>query len=63
MRVALITGASGGLGAVLAKALSEEGYRLVLHYLRGLQRVKDLSQKLPTETLPVRADISKEEDV
>lgn len=63
MRVALITGASGGLGGVLARGLAEEGYTLVLHYLTGEHPARRLSEQLPGKTLIVRADLRLENEV
>ncbi len=34
-RLALITGASGGLGSAIAAKLAMEGYRLALHYFKN----------------------------
>ena len=60
-KVALITGASRGIGTACAKALSEAGYRIAVHY-RGNE---ELAAKL-TETLPdskmFKADVSNEKE-
>jgi 3-oxoacyl-[acyl-carrier protein] reductase len=62
-RVVLITGASGGIGSGIARKFAEEGARLVLHYLRGRDRVAALQRELKdVESLAVRADLSKEPD-
>lgn len=60
--IALITGASGGLGAVLAKDLSREGYGVILHHRSGRNRAARLVQAIRreggvAEALP--ADLSK----
>ncbi|XP_067673178.1 dehydrogenase/reductase SDR family member 11-like [Haliotis asinina] len=64
-RVALVTGASAGIGAGLVKALVKHGMKVV-----GCARNIDKIQKLPYELSPepgmvkiIRRDISKEEDV
>lgn len=47
--VALITGASRGLGAFLAMELSREGYAVVLHHRRGRNQVRRLAQSIRRE--------------
>lgn len=48
--VAVITGAAAGLGAALARSLSQQGMKLAL-FDRDAEVVKALAQSLPTETL------------
>ncbi|XP_018575998.1 farnesol dehydrogenase [Anoplophora glabripennis] len=64
-KVAVVTGASSGIGAVTAEALVEHGLKVA-----GLARRKDrldaLAQKLSNKKgkfYPVKTDISKEEDI
>jgi 3-oxoacyl-[acyl-carrier protein] reductase len=62
-KVALITGASGGIGVGIARAFAAEGSRLVLHYRTGRERVLALQRELKgSETLVVRADLACEAD-
>ena len=47
--VALITGASRGLGAYLARELSREGYTIVLHHRRGRAQAARLAHAIRQE--------------
>lgn len=47
--VALITGASRGLGAFLATALSRDGYAVILHYRRGRNQAHRLARAIRRE--------------
>jgi 3-oxoacyl-[acyl-carrier protein] reductase len=63
-KVVLITGASGGIGSVVAEKFAEEGARLVLHYRSNRTSVEALQKRLrSTESIVVRADLTKEGDV
>lgn len=60
-RCALVTGASGGIGGEVARALAEERTRLVLHYHRNEEAVRSLAGSLATECTSVQADLRREE--
>jgi short-subunit dehydrogenase len=60
-RTAILTGASRGLGAHLARALSAEGVRLVLA-ARNAQALQALADELPGESLVVPTDVASAED-
>src|SRR4051794_26621423 len=45
-RVALVTGASGGIGARLAERLAGEGAAVALHYAHRAESVEELAQAL-----------------
>lgn len=64
-RVALVTGASRGLGKAMALALGEAGARLALvsRDPEKLSEVADEARKLGTEAAVFRADVSQEESV
>lgn len=62
MPKALITGASSGIGAAIARELSEKGYETVLA-ARRTQRLEELSETLPTKSEVCTVDLSDMEAV
>lgn len=56
-----ITGASGGIGLALARALAQQGARLVLA-ARSQAKLDELARTLPGEALVVAADVTKDDD-
>lgn len=61
-RVAVITGASSGIGAALARRLGQTDFRLVLASRRD-QVLQALSSEIPADTLPVVTDVTRRADV
>lgn len=59
-KVAVVTGASKGLGFGSALALSQEGCRVVLS-ARGEEALSDAAARLPGETLAIPADVTSPE--
>ncbi|MFD5234113.1 3-oxoacyl-ACP reductase [Streptomyces sp. SA15] len=57
-RVALVTGASGALGAAVARVLDRRGYRLALHCVTGEDRAREVAAELGGPSTVVRADIA-----
>lgn len=60
-RVAIVTGASGGLGARFARVLDAAGARVVVT-ARRVDRLEDLAAEL-TEGLPVACDVARSADL
>ena len=64
-KVAVVTGASSGIGAQLAKQLGEQGADVVLvaRRLEKLQIIAEEIKQLGRKVLAVKCDVTKEEDV
>jgi hypothetical protein len=60
--VALITGASSGIGSVFARKLAGRGYDLILVARRG-ERLRTLAAELPVRAEVLVADLSQEEGI
>lgn len=65
-QVALVTGASSGIGAASAKALAEAGAAVVLNYRSGREAAEKLAAQIRAsggQAIAVQADVSSEQDV
>ncbi len=65
-KVAIVTGASRGIGKAIAIELAKEGADVVVHYNKSEKEAKDVAkqiEKLGRKTLLVQADVSNEEEV
>ena len=64
-RVAVITGASSGLGKQMAKAFAKQGADLVI-LARRIERLEELKEELVKDNikvLPIRCDVTSTEDI
>lgn len=64
-KVALVTGASSGIGAAIADALARQGLK-VIGLARRVEKVEENKKKLGNvkgELIPRKGDVSKEEDI
>ena len=61
MKTVLITGASRGIGAEIAKAFAEAGYNIVINYNTSKEQAEALAKKI--NGLAIKADVSNQEEV
>jgi 3-oxoacyl-[acyl-carrier protein] reductase len=57
-RRVLVTGASGGIGAAIARALGTAGFRLCLHYHRNAAKAETLAKELGGGTRTLSFDLA-----
>ena len=64
-RVAVVTGATGGLGKAVTKRLVDEGIRVICSYMREgpLNDLMSSLGPLSSRVTPVQADVTREDDV
>ena len=65
-QLVLVTGASRGLGAAIARAFGREGARVVVNYYQSEQKAADVAERIDDmggDSLPVQADIRDREAV
>ncbi len=63
MKYVLLTGASSGLGIVLAKMLLENKYFVVLHYNQNATEVLTLHKQYSNTSFVIQADLTKEKGI
>ena len=61
-RVAVITGASSGIGEVTARALAADGHRVAL-LARRLDRIQALSDELGNGAIAIQADVTDRDSI
>ncbi len=65
-KVILVTGASRGIGAAVAKNLAERGAKIIVNYAGGLQSAEETVQIIKSaggEAIAIQADVSKSDEV
>jgi 3-oxoacyl-[acyl-carrier protein] reductase len=66
MKTALVTGASGTLGAAIAQAMAEAGFRVAVHYHHAKEEADKVVESIIAaggEALAVQADLSRQDGV
>jgi 3-oxoacyl-[acyl-carrier protein] reductase len=62
-KVALVTGASGGLGGFIALALSKKGYHVIMNYYFSEESAAEVLKKMRGDSIAVRADVRNPQQV
>ncbi|MBL7575305.1 3-oxoacyl-[acyl-carrier-protein] reductase [Peptoniphilus asaccharolyticus DSM 20463] len=58
-KIALVTGATGGIGSAIARDLKAQGYSLIIHGNSNLEKLENLKYELGEDVYTVVGDLSK----
>ena len=64
--IAIVTGASRGIGREIAKELAKKGHTVIANYNRSFEEAKKLKEELKNENIKIdifKADVSKRDEV
>lgn len=64
--VAIVTGASRGIGREIAKELARKGHKVIANYNKSFEEAQKLQQELQNENIKIdifKADVSKREEI
>ena len=65
-QVAIVTGASRGIGAAIAKRLGEDGFRVVVNYAGSEAKANEVVEAIKAnggQAIAIQADVAKSDDV
>jgi 3-oxoacyl-[acyl-carrier protein] reductase len=63
VKIAFITGASGGIGKATVKKFIENGYYVIGQYYSDFESVKELSQEYPENFFAVKMDLTNSQEI
>lgn len=63
MKVALVTGATGGLGREIVRRLAGHGFSVAVHYRTAAETAAALALELGKDSMPVRAELGSSREV
>ena len=65
MEIAIVTGASRGIGREIAKTLAKKGIKVIANYNKSEEKAQKLQQELKEQGIEIdifKADVSKREE-